>query len=337
MKVCVLGKRVQLLSVLASCLLAVALVIALQPEQAGAAFPGKNGKILFADDRFTDENPEGDWEIFSVNPNGSGLTQLTSNAVQDHGPTGSPDGEKIAFFSDRDPVADGDYDIYVMDADGSNHASVTVGSARDLFPAWSPDGKRLAFSSVQFGGEPGTTDGEIFVVNTDGTGDRVQLTDNSATDLLPDWSPDGRRISFVSHRDGNSEVYVMNANGAGEKNLTRNPAYDSFPSWSPDGRRIAFETQRDKGTYTDVNREIYAMDANGRNPVNLTRDPIALDSIPAWSPNGRKIAFKSGLRVVAGEVDPNDAIYVMNADGSRQTARAGGIPIYTFPLDWAPL
>ena len=337
MKVCVLGRRVRLLSMLAAGLLAVALVVVLQPGQAGAAFPGKNGKILFASDQVTDENPEGDWEIFSMNPNGSGITQLTKNDVADRGPTGSPDGERIAFFSDRDPVAEGDSDIYVMDADGSNQANVTEDSARDLFPAWSPDGKRLAYSSVQFGGEPGTTDAEIFVVNADGTGGRAQLTDNAATDAFPDWSPDGRRIAFVSHRDGNSEVYVMRANGARERNLTRNPAYDSFPSWSPDGRRIAFETQRDAGTFADVNREIYAMDANGRNPVNLTRDPIAVDSTPAWSPNGRKIAFKSGLRVVAGEVDPNDAIYVMNADGSQQTARAGGIPIYTFPLDWAPL
>ncbi|CAN5258138.1 hypothetical protein BH18ACT10_BH18ACT10_00320 [soil metagenome] len=337
MKVYVPGRRVRLFSMLAAGLLAVALVVVLQPEQARASFPGKNGKILFASTRITEDNPEGDAEIFSMKPDGSGLTQLTSNAVQDRGPTGSPDGEKIAFFSNRDPAAEGNHDIYVMDADGSDQTSVTEGSARDLFPAWSPDGARLAFSSAQFGGEPGTADAEIFVVNADRTGDRMQLTDNAATDFLPDWSPDGRRIAFVSHRDGNSEVYVMRANGAREKNLTRNPAFDSSPSWSPDGRRIAFETQRDAGAYADVNREIYAMNANGRNPVNLTRDPIAFDSTPAWSPDGQQLTFKSAFRGVPGDTNPEDAIYTMDADGSNQTARTSGFLIDTFPPDWAPL
>ena len=61
----------------------------------------------------------------------------------------------------------------------------------------------------------------------------------------PAWSPDGRKLAFVSGRDGNAEIYVMNADGSEQENLTRQPANDSHPSWSPDGRKIAFVSRRD--------------------------------------------------------------------------------------------
>jgi TolB protein len=73
----------------------------------------------------------------------------------------------------------------------------------------------------------------------------------------PAWSPDGRKIAFVSDRTGNSEVYVMNADGTGQRNLTRNPAFDADPTWSPDARKIAFASNRD-GKYG-----VYVMNADG--------------------------------------------------------------------------
>ena len=94
------------------------------------------------------------------------------------------------------------------------------------------------------------------------------------------WSPDGRKIVFVSDRDGNLEIYVMNADGSGQRNLTRHPGYDSDPEWSPDGRKIAFATKR------EGNFEIYVMNADGSGQHNLTRNP-APDRFPVWSP-GRK-------------------------------------------------
>jgi Tol biopolymer transport system component len=110
-------------------------------------------------------------------------------------------------------------------------------------------------------------------------------------------------IAFVSERDGNGEVYVMDADGSNPTNLTNNAAWDVYPAWSPDGTRIAFVSDRD-GSY-----EIYVMDADGSNPRNLTNNAV-WDGDPAWSPDGMQIAFVTGR-------DGNDEIYVMNADGSN--------------------
>ena len=84
------------------------------------------------------------------------------------------------------------------------------------------------------------------------------------------------RIAFVSLRDGNWEVCVMDADGSNITRLTNDPASDSDPAWSPDGTRFAFVSSR-------LNSEVYVMDADGSNITRLTNDPAA-DFYPAWSP-----------------------------------------------------
>ena len=113
------------------------------------------------------------------------------------------------------------------------------------------------------------------------------------------------KIAFASQRDGNNEIYVMNADGTNQVRLTNNPANDESPTWSPDRSRIAFASQR------DGNNEIYVMNADGTNQVRLTNNNAAENSL-VWSPNGSKIAFRS-------ERDGNFEIYVMNVDGTNQT------------------
>jgi len=147
------------------------------------------------------------------------------------------------------------------------------------------------------------------------------LTNNAAADDSPAWSPDGTKIAFVTGRDGNREIYLMNPDGSGQVNLTNSPAFESTPVWSPDGSRIAFVSDR------DGNLEIYAMNTDGSGQVNLTGSP-ADESSPVWSPDGTRIAFVSGR-------DGNQEIYVMNADGSGQIDLTGNPGMDASPV-WSP-
>ncbi|MBT4482129.1 MAG: hypothetical protein HOC71_00455 [Candidatus Latescibacteria bacterium] len=154
---------------------------------------------------------------------------------------------------------------------------------------------KIAFVSGRDGND------EIYVMTSDGS-NQIRLTNNSANDLGPSWSPDGSIIAFYSDRDGNFEIYVM---GLNQTRLTDNSTDDRGPSWSPDGSQIAFHSNRDD------NAEIYVMDADGSNQIRLTYNS-AWDLSPSWSPDGLKIAFDS-------DRDDHFEIYVMDADGSNQT------------------
>jgi hypothetical protein len=209
-------------------------------------------------------------EIYVANANGTNPTPLTNNAHEDRRPAWSPDGTKIAFASFRDA----NEEIYVMNADGTNQTRLTTYALQDSKPEFSPDGTKLAFHSGR--GNAGT---DIYVMDASAPeGDAnvpQRLTDSAGNDSFPSWSPDGTRIAFLSTRDGNFEIYAMNADGTNQANLTDSPATDNTPSWSPDGTRIAFASDRDDG---DTDSRIYVMNANG---LNLTGTG-AIGSWPSW-------------------------------------------------------
>lgn len=113
------------------------------------------------------------------------------------------------------------------------------------------------------------------------------------------WSPDGKHLAFVSRRDGDEEIYLMNLNGSNLINVTEHPAQDRFPSWSRDGQRLAFQSNREGYD------AIYVVELEGSSrPIQLTsgRDP-------AWSPDGHRIAFEDSI-------SGNFEVYVINDDGS---------------------
>ena len=221
---------------------------------------------------------------------------------------------RILFGSDRD----GTPEIYVMDADGTDLVRLTTDAWVQIAPvtevaslAWSPDGTRIAFIADRAG------DRRIFVMNADGTG-LVRLTDHPAGSGAPAWSPDGHRIAFTVQRLGNDEIFVSNADGTELVNLTHHSADDAAAAWSPDGNRIAFTSNRsgDNEIYmmdaviegrryfrkdgTEVSAEDYnklvpflkGVIALGADLIQLTDHP-AHDISPAWSPDGRRIAFTS--------------------------------------------
>ena len=168
---------------------------------------------------------------------------------------------------------------------------------------------------------------EIYVMDTDG-GNQRRLTDNRGRDFSPSWSPNGKRIAFMSDRDGHVhakhgwstyEIYVMDADGGNQQNITNDPNDDRNPSWSPDGKRIVFTSERDGRVREFVpTYEIYVMDVNGNNPQNLTNDRND-DRHPAWSPDGKRIAFSSTRDGhFKNKFGITDEIYVMDADGQNE-------------------
>jgi uncharacterized delta-60 repeat protein len=242
---------------------------------------------------------DGNFEIYTMNADGTAQTRLTNNSSDDDVPDWSPDGSKIAFAS----VIDGHWQICTMNADGSHLTQLTYGTDVDSTPSWSPDGSKIAYTNRQAGNY------EIYVMNADGTGSPINLTNNAAADRRACWSPDGTKIIFDSDRgDGDCEVYIMNADGTDPTPLTDNLLDDYMAKWSPDGTKIAFV--RDHG-YPGGNEEIYVMNSDGSGQTNLTNYEYS-DFWPNWSPDSSRIVFHSWR---SGDHD----VYTMDADGNNVT------------------
>ena len=131
------------------------------------------------------------------------------------------------------------------------------------------------------------------------------------------------QIAFASTRDGNREIYVMDADGNNQIRLTNHPEEDSSPSWSPDGARIAFVSNRNGGNY-----QIYVMDTNGKNMRRLTDGTY--DWSPAWSLDGQWIAFHSKRD------EERAKIYLVAPDGSNLRRLAADIPSWDIEAAWSP-
>ncbi|MBN1891132.1 MAG: PD40 domain-containing protein [Thermoflexales bacterium] len=209
------------------------------------------------------------------------VIDLSSHATDDWEPCWSPDGKTIYFHSERKGDRQGE--IYAMDADGTNVRQLTdlgggVMGGIDV----SPDGRRLAFYR----------DSDIYVVNTDGTG-QANLTDDKARDYFPAWSPDGSKIAFESDRSpeksssgaAQSDIYVMDADGSNATRLTTDIDNDNSPRWSLDGHLITFVSKRENRS------ELYIVGADGTGETRLTEDNNWNTSHLFWQPASASTAL----------------------------------------------
>jgi Tol biopolymer transport system component len=308
-------------------LVAMAIALLTLAGPADAAFPGQNGKIAITNRGAVFSETY----IATLNPDGSGLTRLTSTG-KDLLPSWSPDGQKIVFTSTRD----GNAEIYTMNADGSGQTRITNDPAGDGESVWSPDGTKIAFVSTRDGNR------KIYTMGADGSS-QTRITNNPASEAEPVWSPDGTKIAFVSNRHCpppnefvlcRSEIYTMSVDGSGVTRVTEAPCFvdgNSGPDWSPDAQKIVFwrSVETSCSTEAEFNGfQLLVINADGTEQKELTSRCCAIDWQPAWSPDGQQIVFKSDRS------SSLNAIWAMNADGTGLRLLDNGIDASP---DWQPL
>jgi len=262
---------------------------------------------------------------------------------------------RLAFSSDRNrervagPIDNREVkEIYVADYDGANQRRITVNRSLNIMPSWSPDGRSLVYTSYRRGYP------ELLISNIFQGTLETPLGDKGQS-MLGVFSPDGTRIAFASNRDGNSEIYVMNRDGAGLRRLTTHPGADITPTWSPTGTQIAFTSDRtgspqvwivgadglnlrrltyesyaDRATWSPAPYNEIAFAARTGPGFDIKIYNLAegqtrqitfgegTNESPAWSPNGRHLAFTSTR---AGRTQ----IFTIDRDGRnlRQLTREG--------------
>jgi TolB protein len=241
------------------------------------------------------------------------FTALAPSPFNESHATWSPDGEWLAFQTDRD----GDWEIYVvrptceepsLGCNDDLRNLTNSPDANDMYPNWSTDGQVVHMSTR--GGNP-----DIWLTPLD-EGDPAPLTDHPGPDWHPNLSPEGGALALRSDRGANPEIWGIDLESGQAQNLTDSPGTDRYPGYSPDGSRILFVSNR------DGDEEIYVMDTGGGNQTNLTENP-AEDRQGSWSPDGRYVLFISDR---AGEGD----LYLMDAQGGDALLLLdAGVP-----LDW---
>ena len=206
------------------------------------------------------------FDVFTANPDGSNLKQLTNTPGYDAETTITLDGKKLVFTSMRD----GDLDIYTMNADGSNVKRLTSELGYDGGPFWSYDGKQIVYRAHHPKTDEAKADYtnllkqnlirpsvlEIWVMNADGSNKR-QVTSNGKANFGPYFFPDGKRIIFSSNMDDprgrNFDLYKINVDGTGLERLTFNDTFDGFPMFSPDGKKLVFASNRNAKAQGETN------------------------------------------------------------------------------------
>jgi Tol biopolymer transport system component len=315
-KCSVCGNRVAATILL--CLLLGAVTLGSAPR-GESAHPGGNGMLSFFAMK-PGGNPAR--ELFTVNPDGTGTALFATEALTAEW---SPDGSKMLF--QRVPGG-GVVDIHVVNVDGTGERKLTSGIAA-LSPSWSPDGSKIAYKHASTGN---AADGEIWVMNADGTG-KTQITADGYGKLNLDWgmTPAGPKIAYFGFRPSVSwSLVTINPDGSGLTRMTgvsealASHSSSYAPDWSPDGAKIVFSSYLNSvsgaslGCNVNVTPyDVFVYDTATNLLENLTSTPAwqgPHEASPVWSPDGTRIAA--------------EVTYWTCVNGSSDYVRP---PIYTMP------
>ena len=247
--------------------------------------------------------------IWAVDFDGKNAYKISNNSSQNILPSWSPSGGKIAYtsFMRNNP------DLYVAPAGGGRPVQLSAQRGMNTGASWSPDGKQIALT-LSKDGNP-----EIYVINSADGAIVRRITNDKAIDTSPAWSPDGSQLAFVSDRNGGPQIFVVSASGGAARQVSFNGSYNTTPTWSPrPGKHIIAYTTRDNGVY-----DIVTLDLDAKSTVRITQNEGSNEE-PAFSPNGRAIAFAR-----AGQ-----GVFIANADGT-------GTPVKVWSgsatgIDWGP-
>jgi Tol biopolymer transport system component len=263
---------------------------------ASATYRGENGRIAFT------ANSTGTRQLYSMNPDGSDIFQITSLPPTDNCcwlPDYSPDGQHIVFCHDMT----GALELYVINVDGTGLMQLTNDGGDNRFPRWSPEGTRIVFAKEFFAGAH-----HIVTMKADGT-DRRQLTNELWDDYQPEYTADGKHIIFASNVGGLvSAVWTMSTDGSHKKRLTRPPLEASGVDVSPDGKHMVFYSQQNTARPTSI----WVGNIDGTQLKRLTRPGQLVAGNPVYSPDGTKILFNGGLK----SEGPLQHLFEMNPDGT---------------------
>ena len=178
---------------------------------------------------------------------------------------------------------------------------------------WSPDGSKIALT-LSKDGSP-----DIYVINASDGSVVTRLTKDKAIDTSPAWSPDGSQIAFVSDRNGGPQIFVIGAGGGSARQVSFNGSYNTTPTWSPrTGKHVIAYTTRDGGRY-----DIVTLDLDSKTMTRITQNEGSNEE-PAFSPNGRAIAFAR-----AGQ-----GVFIANADGTGKATKVWSGS--ATGVDWGP-
>ncbi len=269
-------------------------------------------------------------DIYVKSVNGQAVTQLTNDPAQDVMPSISPDGQRVAFSSNRA----GSWDVFVVGIGGGQPVQITSEPTHELHPSWSPDGRSLVFCRLN----PRSRQWELWVVDAaNPTAARF-----IGHGLMPEWSPTGDVIAFQKPRERGERLYSIwtvdyfqgEARNPTEVASDPEVAYVS-PTWSPDGTRLAFAAVVNPTGpivgglgFKPASAQIWMVHADGSGRTPLTDGPFVA-VIPRWSPDGR-IYFVSnrGGSDNVWSLSPGHAIQTASFDGgshapTRTTATTG--------------
>jgi Tol biopolymer transport system component len=262
-----------------------------------AALVGCGGFLSDSNDSSRDEVVifesfrDGNAEIYMMEPDGSNLVNLTTDAGFDSVGGATRDGRRIAFMSNRT----GNEEIWIMNADGSNPINLTNNPAKDFDPVVNPVKDEIVFVSDRDGTQ------ELYRMKLDGSG--VQRITDFDSCWTPSFSRDGSLIAFArSIPSLNTEVYVMNEQGGGATNLTNMVGFDWSPVFNRDASKILFYSNRD-GDF-----DVYEMNPDGTGVVNLTQTDAVGEANGNYNFENTRIVYHGGA---------NAEIFIANADGSN--------------------